>query len=167
MENLWAPWRGKYVKSIGKFKGCFFCHYLKVKNGHKSLILYRAKYSFIILNQYPYNNGHLMIAPLRHTGNLEKLSDEEIKEIFLLARRMIPILKKVYKSHGFNIGLNLGRHAGAGVIDHLHVHIVPRWEGDTNFMPVVGATKVIPESLEESYRKIKSEIQKNWCKKSK
>lgn len=167
MENLWAPWRGKYVKNIGKFKGCFLCHYLKVKDGSKSLILYRAKHSFVILNRYPYNNGHLLIASNKHTGDLTKLSEAEVAEIFLLARKIIPILKKIYHPHGFNIGLNLGRHAGAGVADHLHLHIVPRWEGDTNYMPVLGATKVIPESLEESYRRIKSTIQQNWCKKSK
>ncbi len=162
MENLWAPWRGKYVQKVDKFKGCFLCHYLKVKDGRKSLILYRTKHSFVILNRYPYNNGHLMIASTKHTGDLVDLNDEEIREIFLLVRKIISILKKVYHPHGFNIGLNLGRCAGAGVVDHLHIHIVPRWEGDTNYMPVVGATKIIPESLEESYRRIKSEIQKNW-----
>ena len=108
-----------------------------------------------------------MIASTKHTGDLANLSEEAVKEIFLLTRKIIPILKKVYQPHGFNIGLNLGRCAGAGVVDHLHIHIVPRWEGDTNYMSVVGATKVIPESLEESYRRIKSEIRKNWCKKFK
>ena len=136
-----------------------------MKDELNSLILYRAKYSFIILNRYPYSNGHLMIVPFQHTGNLEDLSDEELKEIFLLARKIIPILKKVYKPHGFNLGINLGRCAGAGLVDHLHLHIVPRWEGDTNYMPVVGATKVISESLKESYRRIKNAIQQNWCKK--
>lgn len=162
MEKLWAPWRGKYVKNIDKVKGCFLCHAVKSKDDCKSLIPYRAKHSFVILNRYPYNNGHLLIAPIKHVKNLEDLNEKEVNELFLLVRKIIPILKKIYHPQGFNMGLNLGACAGTSVEDHLHLHIVPRWEGDTNFMPVVGATKIIPESLEESYRRIKSEIQKNW-----
>lgn len=162
MKNLWAPWRREYVKNVDKVKGCFLCNCLKIKNESQDLILYKGENSFIILNRYPYNNGHLMIVPFKHTGNIEDLGEEETKEIFLLAKKIIPILKEVYNAQGFNVGLNLGRCAGAGVIDHLHLHIVPRWEGDTNYMAVTSKTKVIPESIEESYRKIKSAIQKNW-----
>ncbi|MBU1630362.1 MAG: HIT domain-containing protein, partial [Candidatus Omnitrophica bacterium] len=104
MENLWAPWRGKYVANVGKIKGCFLCQHLKLKDTRKSLILYKGKHSFIILNKFPYNNGHLMIVPIKHIKNLEDLGDEELNEIFLLARRIIPILKKVYHPQGFNIG---------------------------------------------------------------
>jgi ATP adenylyltransferase len=162
MKNLWAPWREDYVKNVDKLKGCFLCNCLKTKSELKNLIVYKGKHSFIVLNRYPYNNGHLMIAPFKHIGNIEDLSEDEAKEIFLLGRKIIPILKEVYNAQGFNVGLNLGRCAGAGVVDHLHLHIVPRWEGDTNYMPVVGATKIIPESIEESYKRIKSAIQKSW-----
>jgi ATP adenylyltransferase len=167
MENLWAPWRDKYIKNVGKVKGCFLCQHLKLKDGLKSLIPYKGKYSFIILNRFPYNNGHLLISPVRHIKNLEDLSDEEVNEIFSLVRRIIPILKKVYRPQGFNIGLNLGACAGTSVADHMHLHIVPRWEGDTNYMPVIGGAKIIPESLKESCRRIKSEIQKSWNRKPK
>lgn len=167
MENLWAPWRGKYVANVGKIKGCFLCQHLKLKDTRKSLILYKGKHSFIILNKFPYNNGHLMIVPIKHMKNLEDLGDEELNEIFSLARRIIPILKKVYRPQGFNIGMNLGVCAGTSVAEHMHLHIVPRWKSDTNYMPVIGGTKIIPESLEESYRKIKSEVQRSWERKYK
>jgi ATP adenylyltransferase len=167
MGNLWAPWRGKYIKNVGKTKSCFLCRHLKLKDGRKSLIPYRGKHSFIILNRFPYNNGHLLISPIRHIKNLEDLSGEEANEIFSLVRRVIPILKKVYNPQGFNIGLNLGECAGTSVANHLHFHIVPRWEGDTNYMPVAGGVKVIPESLEESYKRIKSAILKSWNIKAK
>lgn len=155
---MWAPWREEYVKKVDKFEGCFLCHYLERKDKLENLILHRGRHSFIVLNRYPYNNGHIMIAPFRHIGNFEDLKEEEIKEIFLLAKKIIPVLKRVYQPHGFNLGINLGRCAGAGLVDHFHLHIVPRWDGDTNYMPVTGGTKVIPEALEKSYRKIKYEI---------
>ncbi len=167
MENLWAPWRGEYVKSVKKIKGCFLCQSLKLKDSSKSLIPYKGKYSFIILNKFPYNNGHILISPVRHIKNFEDLSNEETNEIFSLAKSIIPVLKKVYHPQGFNVGLNLGACAGTSVANHIHLHIVPRWEGDTNYMPVIGKTKIIPESLEESCRKIKSEMQKSWDIKSK
>lgn len=167
MEKLWAPWRGKYVKNVGKVKGCFLCEHLKLKDACKSLVLYKGKHSFIILNRFPYNNGHLMIAPNKHLKNLEDLSDEEANEIFSLVRKIIPILKKAYRPQGFNVGINLGACAGTSVEAHLHLHIVPRWEGDTNYMPVIGETKIIPESLQESYKIIKNEIRKYWDKKCK
>lgn len=155
------------MKKAGKVKGCFLCKYLKLKDMRKSLILYRGKHSFIILNRFPYNNGHLMIAPNRHLKNLEDLSEKEANEIFSLVRKIIPIFKKAYRPQGFNIGLNLGICAGTSVADHMHIHIVPRWEGDTNYMPVIGETKIIPESLQESYKIIKNEIRRSWNRKLK
>ena len=161
-ENLWAPWREEYVKKADNLKECFLCHYLTLKDGVKNLILYRGANSFIILNRYPYNNGHLMIAPIRHVGKLEELKEKELIELFSLIPKIILVLKKTYHPHGFNLGMNLGRCAGAGIKDHLHVHIVPRWEGDTNYMTVLSGTKVIPEALEESYKKIKEVVQRDW-----
>ena len=158
MDNLWAPWRKEYIKQIGKEQGCFLCQELEKEDSAENLILYRGKYSFIILNRYPYSNGHVMVAPLRHTGNFEELKKEELQEIFTLSQKLIAALKKVYNPQGFNLGINLGRCAGAGLIDHLHLHIVPRWEGDTNYMLVTGNTKVIPESLEEGYKQIKKAL---------
>jgi len=158
MDNLWAPCRKEYVSKIGKEKGCFLCQVLQKEDGPENLILHRGKHSFIILNLYPYNNGHLMVAPLRHIGNFEELKEEELQEIFTFSQKLIPVLKKVYNPQGFNLGINLGRCGGAGLIGHFHLHIVPRWEGDTNFMLVTGKTKVIPESLEESYKEIKKAL---------
>lgn len=150
------------MKNAGKIKGCFLCRHLKLKDTRKSLVVYKGKYSFIILNRFPYNNGHLMIAPNRHLKNLEDLSENEANEIFSLARKIIPVLKKAYHPHGFNMGMNLGSCAGTSVEDHMHIHIVPRWEGDTNYMPVIGKTKIIPESLLQTHKIIRSEIQKSW-----
>ena len=150
MEVLWAPWRMEYILSE-KEDGCIFCNHLQKGDDRESLILYRGKHSFVIMNRYPYNNGHLMVAPYRHVGALEELSEEEAKEIMVNIQRCLSVLKEVMSPHGFNIGANVGKVAGAGVEDHLHFHIVPRWEGDTNYMAVVGSTRVIPEHLRESY----------------
>ncbi len=157
MNLLWAPWRAKFVKSR-KHKSCIFCSKIKSKNDKKNLVLYRSKYNFVMLNLYPYTNAHLMVAPYRHVGDLEVLSKDELYELFDLVRKMVKVLKKIYKIDGCNIGINLGRAAGAGVEKHLHVHIVPRWFGDTNFMPVVSDTKVISESLQKTYKILKDGI---------
>lgn len=157
MKNLWAPWRMEYILGAKK-GGCFFCQSLREKNGSKNLILYRGEKCLVILNRFPYNNGHLMVAPFRHIGKLESLKEEELKEMFSLAQKLIPLLKETLNPQGFNLGINLGKVAGAGVRGHLHLHIVPRWEGDTNFMPVLSRTKVIPENLAETYRKLKEAI---------
>ncbi|MEN3013861.1 MAG: HIT domain-containing protein [Endomicrobiia bacterium] len=156
MNILWAPWRVKFIKRK-KQKGCIFCKKIKQKNDSKNLIVYRGKYCFVILNTYPYNNGHLMIVPYRHISTLEKLSQQEGLEIFELTKNMIKILKKVYKIQGCNIGINIGKPAGAGIDKHLHLHIVPRWIGDVNFMPVFSDTKVISESLNNTYKLLKKE----------
>lgn len=154
INRIWAPWRMKYIKKINK-KGCFLCRAIREKKDFKNFIILRSKKSISLLNIYPYNNGHLMIAPTRHISSLEKLTSQEINEIFNQAKKMIKALKKVLKPDGFNLGLNIGKSAGAGIEGHLHLHIVPRWVGDTNFMPVLSNAKVIPQTLTDIYQKIK------------
>ena len=154
MEKLWAPWRIKYIREIiplEKPKKCIFCHAVESKDDRKNLVLYRGKYAFIMLNLFPYNSGHLMIAPFRHVASLEDLLDSEELDLWKLMKYSVKLLKISLKPDGFNIGINLGKVAGAGVEDHLHIHIVPRWCGDTNFMPVIGNTKVIPEGIYDTY----------------
>jgi ATP adenylyltransferase len=148
MDKLWAPWRGVFIK-IRKIKDCIFC--VKSKKDKDLFIIKRSRHSFAMLNIYPYNNGHIMVAPLRHIKDLKGLNDEELLDIIKLTRDMQILLEKKLKPHGFNIGINTGRIAGAGYKDHLHVHIVPRWKGDSNFMPVIADTKVMPQSLRELY----------------
>lgn len=157
MKLLWAPWRIEYIRSP-KHNGCIFCDFPKENKDEERLILYKGKNAFIIMNNYPYNPGHVMIAPYRHIGKWEDLTDEELLEIMKLSQLIIKALKKAMNPDGFNIGVNLGRVAGAGIDDHVHLHVVPRWNGDTNFMPVLTNTKVIPESLEEAYKELKKAI---------
>jgi len=158
MEILWAPWRVKYIKKI-KNKTCFLCEAIKEKTKRKKFVLIKTKKAISILNIYPYNNGHTLVAPCRHIGSLEKLTSQEIEEIFSQINKVISALKKAFKPSGFNLGLNIGKPAGAGLTSHLHIHIVPRWQGDTNFMPLLNSTKVMPQALEETYK----EIKKNLC----
>ncbi|MGB9920612.1 MAG: HIT family protein [Moorellales bacterium] len=155
MERLWAPWRGEYV---GKEQpaGCVLCQKPKEADDEGNYLLARGRFAYVLLNLYPYNNGHLMVAPYRHVGELEDLGPEEWQEITALLTRAVKCLKAVYRPHGFNLGVNLGRVAGAGIPGHLHWHVVPRWEGDANFMPVVGQTKVLPESLDSTYARLRS-----------
>lgn len=155
MDRLWAPWRSRYISSVKSIKGCIFCSKPKAKKDKSSYIVSRTRHSFSILNIYPYNNGHIMIAPYRHVKELGKLSDEEILDLFDLLRDSQGLIAKVLKPDGFNIGINLGRAAGAGYKEHLHIHIVPRWVGDVNFMPVFTSTKVVSESLDALYSKLK------------
>jgi len=157
MRVLWAPWRIRYIRHvvIEKEEGCIFCNALKSKRDREKLVLYRGETAFIMLNLYPYNNGHILIAPKRHVDSLEKLDDEELLEIMKLIKKMIIILRKEYSPDGFNIGLNIGRTAGAGVEGHIHIHIIPRWNGDTSFMPIISNTKVIPEAIYETYDRLK------------
>ena len=154
MEQLWAPWRGKFVETA-KYEDCIFCELTKAGNDKEKLILYRGKESFIIMNAYPYAAGHLMVAPFRHVARLADLTAMEKAEIMDLVAKCEEVLTAAMKPEGFNVGLNLGRAAGAGVDKHLHCHIVPRWVGDTNFMPVLGDTRVINEALDKTYDKLK------------
>lgn len=150
-DKLWAPWRDSYIKNFQKEKGCLFCRARRSREDKKDLVLFRSKHSFIMLNLYPYNNGHLMAAPARHVRSLELLTATETADLMACVKKAVRMLKKTLKPHGFNIGLNIGRIGGAGFDKHLHFHIVPRWLGDTNFMPVVFDTKIISQSLDALY----------------
>ncbi len=152
MQRLWAPWRSKYIQTVDEKTECIFCEKAKSKNDRKNLVLKRGKYCFVILNTYPYNNGHLMVAPYRHISQIYQLKKYEIIEIFQFLKQYEIKLKEKLNPDGFNIGLNVGRVAGAGFEHHIHFHIVPRWQGDTNFMPVISDTKVISQSLQEVYK---------------
>jgi ATP adenylyltransferase len=154
MERIWAPWRLAYVEQAGNEPECILCAFPAERRDHARFILYQGEHGFVILNAYPYSNGHLMVAPYRHTANIEDLESEEGLAVLDLVRMSVSALKEAYHPHGFNIGMNLGRVAGAGIEDHLHVHVVPRWNGDTNFMAVVGDTRVIPASLEATYERL-------------
>jgi len=153
MEKLWAPWRFEYIRNPGT--GCFFCTGYRSKDDREVLILERRDEAFTIMNRYPYNNGHLMISPVRHVGQIELLNDSEMLCINNLIARVIKALEHAMKPQGYNIGVNQGKVAGAGVVDHIHFHLVPRWQGDTNFMPVLSETKVVSEALLKTYDKIR------------
>ncbi len=153
MERLWAPWRMAYIE-VKKPTGCIFCTKPESGNDREELILYRGEHCFVIMNLFPYNNGHLMVAPYRHTADVVGLTDEEQAEMMRLTRFCVRVLTEAFQPDGFNLGMNLGKVAGAGIADHLHMHIVPRWNGDSNFMPVVGETKVLPEMLGVTYDKL-------------
>ena len=161
MEILWAPWRSSYVENVDSMEGCFLCNAVKQPpdKWREVLLLHRGERSFIILNKYPYNSGHLMIVPLEHTCEYESLDDATVLEMNELLKLSLKALKKVFRPHGFNIGYNLGRPAGAGLESHLHMHVVPRWNGDTNFMPVIGKTKVISQDLFTTYDRLKEAIE--------
>jgi ATP adenylyltransferase len=155
MERLWRPWRMEYVTSADDADGCIFCNALERKDDDASHILFRDRNVFVILNAFPYNSGHLMVAPNRHVGELHDLSASERAGVMEVTSSSIDILRAAIGPHGFNVGINLGRVAGAGIPGHVHVHVVPRWGGDTNFMPVVGETKVLPEMLEDTDSKLR------------
>ena len=154
MERLWAPWRMSYIKNANKAKGCLFCRVLRSKKDKENLVLLRSEHSFAVLNIYPYNNGHLMASPKRHVISIELLNDAEICDLINTVKKAKLLLDRVLKPEGYNIGINVGRAAGAGIIGHLHIHIVPRWNGDTNFMPILSNAKIISQSLNELYRKL-------------
>lgn len=157
MDNLFNPWRMVYLKQK-QVDGCIFCNAWKNKENKKTLCFYKGKETLIMLNRFPYTNGHLMVVPKKHTGNLEELEKENLKEVMEVIVLSKKLLKKIYKPHGFNIGLNEGTCAGAGVKDHIHFHIVPRWEGDTNFMTTISNTRMIPQDLDETYRLLKNKL---------
>ena len=144
----------KYIKNVNHGEGCIFCEKSAEDRDEENFILYRGEVNFILLNIYPYNTGHVMIAPYRHTGTLEELASEEAADMMVLAQRAIRVIRSEMSPDGFNLGVNISRIAGAGVTDHVHMHIVPRWSGDTNFMPVLGSTRVLPELPEETYEKL-------------
>lgn len=153
MDYLWSPWRISYVTGTARSDGCVFCE--AVTGADDSLVLFRGVSCFVILNKYPYNNGHLMVVPNRHIATLAEAVSEELCELMALARRAELAIREAYAPHGLNMGLNLGKPAGAGILDHLHMHVVPRWNGDTNFMTVVGDTRVLPEDLIATAERLK------------
>lgn len=152
-STLWAPWRMAYIGGT-RSQGCLFCEAPKAGADRPTLILYRGPLTYVVMNLYPYNNGHLMIVPYRHCAELPQLSSEESLEIMQAAQRSIRALQAAFRAEGFNIGFNLGKAAGAGIADHVHLHVVPRWVGDTNFMPVLADTKVMPDYLEATFDKL-------------
>jgi ATP adenylyltransferase len=153
VERLWAPWRLEYISSADDQSGCVFCNAVAGDDGEK-LVVHRGARAIVLLNKFPYTSGHVMVAPVRHVGDFGELDDEEALEVHRLASAAIGALAQAYGPQGYNVGWNLGRVAGAGVVDHVHLHVVPRWAGDTNFMPVLADVRVIPEFLEETRRKL-------------
>jgi ATP adenylyltransferase len=160
MQYLAAPWRKPYFRNLHKMTGCIFCRAQKLKNDKDAFILYRGKHSFIILNKFPYLPGHLMIAPYKHLASFEKSGKDLSDEIVDLLKLSLKAVKKNYHPHGFNIGMNLGKSAGAGVADHFHLHVVPRWVGDSNFMPIIGGTKLVIEDLDATFARLYPLFQK-------
>lgn len=155
MKVLWAPWRMEYILADKEEGACIFCPGADRSHDEARLILYAGTRTMVLMNRYPYNNGHLLVAPSRHVSGLDDLDREETRDLMAMVRRSIGALKAVMSPEGFNVGLNLGRVAGAGMEEHLHFHIVPRWNGDTNLMTVVGDVRVIPEHLRQTYEKLR------------
>ena len=152
-QQLWAPWRLEYIARADDDEGCFFCLAVEASD-EKGLVVHRGEAAFVLLNKFPYSSGHVMVAPYRHIGDFGDLENNEALEIHRLAGQALGALATVYAPQGYNLGWNLGRIAGAGVIDHVHEHVVPRWAGDTNFMPVLADVKVLPEHLEETRKRL-------------
>jgi ATP adenylyltransferase len=152
-RQLWAPWRLEYIQAADQQPGCVFC-LAQAGDDEESLVVHRGRLAFVLLNKFPYSSGHLMVAPNRHTGDFGELEDDEALEIHRLASQGMGALAEAFAPQGYNAGWNLGRVAGAGVVDHVHLHVVPRWAGDTNFMPVLADVKVLPEHLLETRRKL-------------
>ena len=156
MNHLWSPWRMTYIENDKEENGCVFCNAQALADGTENLIAFRGEYSYVILNRFPYTSGHLMVLPFGHVSNLEELDSATRAEMMELASRCTTILKNIYSPQGFNVGVNIGEAAGAGVLGHVHIHIVPRWTGDTNFMSAIGETRVLPESLEDTYTRVQA-----------
>jgi len=160
MDTIWSPWRRAYVSSGARDPQCVLCRSLERASEKDSLVVHAGAHNFVVMNLYPYNAGHVMIAPRRHIGSLSEASPEELSDMMGLARRMEQVLGEAYTPDGINLGMNLGKAAGAGVADHIHLHVVPRWVGDTNFMTTVGGTRVIPEDPAEACVRLRALLQK-------
>lgn len=154
MNYLWSPWRMEYIVTAKKDEGCIFCNCLAQVDGPENLIIHRSSKAFVMLNRYPYTSGHLMIVPYEHKPSLELLDPASRADVMEQASRAVQVLGVLYSPQGFNLGMNIGGAAGAGILDHVHLHVVPRWVGDTNFMSSVSQTRVLPELLEETYRRV-------------
>jgi ATP adenylyltransferase len=158
MDYLWTPWRYTYVSTVDKTDGCIFCQLLNLGDDQKALIVHRGELNFIILNAYPYTSGHVMVVPYEHVDRLNLLPEAAANEMMVLTRRLEDILTELYGPDGVNLGMNIGKAAGAGVAGHIHMHVLPRWVADANFMTVVAETRVLPESLQETYRRLKAKF---------
>ncbi len=158
MSHLWTPWRSTYMKAKNENPGCIFCDAAAGQDDSATLVLFRAEFCFLILNRYPYTSGHLMIAPYQHSSQLTGISEEAALEMMRMARLSETAIENSYRPDGLNLGMNLGEAAGAGIALHIHLHVLPRWKGDANFMSTVGDTRIIPESLDDTYRKLQSEL---------
>jgi ATP adenylyltransferase len=154
MDYLWSPWRYKYVSAASPDESCLFCRVSAESDDEKNYVLLRAERNFILLNRFPYTSGHVMIAPYAHVASLEEADLAAVEEMIGLARRLEAAMRAAYRAGGFNIGLNIGRSAGAGIEGHIHMHVLPRWSGDVNFMTTVGETRVLPEDLDTTYAKL-------------
>jgi ATP adenylyltransferase len=157
MKHLWSPWRMAYIRNGSQYTGCVFCDRLKDEDSSANLIIHRGSHAFVILNRYPYTTGHMMIVPYQHVSTFEALDENTLSEIMQLTIQALRTLRKAYMPQGFNIGANIGEIAGAGVADHVHMHVLPRWTGDTNFMSTTAETRVLPEALEETYARLREE----------
>jgi ATP adenylyltransferase len=155
VDHLWAPWRLEYIKSADEASGCLFCAAAEGGDDAERLVVHRGAHAVVLLNKFPYASGHFMVAPAWHVGDYGELTDEEVLELHRFASAGMGALAELYAPQGFNLGWNLGRIAGAGIVDHVHLHVVPRWAGDTNFMPVLADVKVLPEHLDETRRKLR------------
>lgn len=159
MERLWSPWRMQYIQQASSGvepEGCLFCTVGAADDDEASMVLHRGEHAFVLMNAFPYNPGHVMVAPFRHVGDLEELTADEVLDAGRLQQAAVRALREEMAPHGYNVGMNIGRVAGAGIPDHLHWHVVPRWNGDTNFATVVGETRVLPESIEDTFRKLRA-----------
>ncbi|PYP92606.1 MAG: HIT family hydrolase [Candidatus Angelobacter sp. Gp1-AA117] len=156
MDHLFTPWRYAYVSTAEKSDGCVFCHALQQNNDEKSRIVYRGRLCFIILNTFPYTSGHVMVVPYEHIDELQKLPPDAAQEMMELTRKLEGVLRGLYHPDGINLGMNIGKAAGAGVAGHIHMHVLPRWVADANFMSVIGETRIVPEALEDTYKKLKA-----------
>ncbi|MBI5841661.1 MAG: HIT domain-containing protein [Chloroflexi bacterium] len=154
MNHIWSPWRMEYIENYEKEDGCIFCNAQAKADSAENLIAHRGKLAYVILNRYPYTSGHVMVAPFDHKPNLEELDPATRAEMMELTSLCMTVLRNVYNPQAFNMGANIGKAAGAGVLGHVHIHIVPRWAGDTNFMSITGETRVLPEALEVTYHRI-------------
>jgi ATP adenylyltransferase len=164
LDKLWSPWRSKYIESFKpgaiKEEGCLFCRVIEEVNDEKNFVIHRSERSIIIMNLFPYNSGHLMVIPKQHASTFNELDEETCTECMKNMNLGMNIINDAIHPHGFNIGANIGRVAGAGIEDHVHFHIVPRWTGDSNFMPIINDVKVISEAMEDTYRKLKASLDK-------
>jgi ATP adenylyltransferase len=159
MDYLWTPWRYAYVSTADKAPGCVFCQCMQESNDRELLIVHRAKHNFIVLNKFPYTSGHVMVVPYAHLDELRKLPVDAAQEMMSLTQKLESVLRDVYHPDGINVGMNIGKAAGAGVAGHIHMHVLPRWVADANFVSVIGETRVLPEALDETWRRLKERFE--------